>query len=300
MKNLIDVGKHQQDARIALLARQVVDRDYSRKRIMNEIDRQFIDISRRERELVLHRIVRKCYESVLEADHRQPVRNFKVFLQSRDSYLSPESMNSCFAVKICVFLVRCVAENLYRFTADGCLESGFYEYCMEKLVDSGIPGEVEDAETLLIHLKQAVIMLRSAGVIENASGCAVIAESLPDADHLYAFLFTAFWNRTKWDEIFPSIPGAAKELKRNRNILIDLILRKRGAFTIDTAAAEFFEMTGFGRRNDIYLVSFLDFYFFTWLRHFGLVSFRERSDSDPVQAYITPIGRSFLRKLHNA
>ena len=59
----------------------------------------------------------------------------------------------------------------------------------------------------------------------------------------------------------------------------------------------FFQKTGLGRLNDNYAISFIDFYFFTWLSHFGIVNYIEGDETDPVVIELTSHGKLFLNYL---
>ena len=107
-------------------------------------------------------------------------------------------------------------------------------------------------------------------------------------------LFNAFWNLVRWEDIFPSDPESARELKITRNILKDLVLRHYGAVSLNDIANEFFDMTGFSTPNDLLVISFLDFYFFTWLRHFGMIRYSNGTEIAPVRITVTDTGRTFL------
>ncbi len=300
MKNSIDVGRHQRDTDINRLAMLAIDKGYSREKIMTEIDRIFLNISSRDKRAMLNSVVQKCYENVWESDNRQPSRNYRGLSRESGNVMEMKDMNSCFAVSLCEHLIDCVNSNTFKLTSDGCFGEDFYAYCTSGLSEKVACEEVEDDEVLVINMKQAAAMLRCAGVIVNNNGIARAADILPNKDHVYLLIFTAFWNRIKWEDIFPSIPTAARELKRTRNILIDLLMRQRGVFSMDAVAEEFFELTGFGRKNDLYLISFLDFYFFTWLRYFGLVGYSDDRDDDAVHLYLTEHGKKFLKHLQSA
>jgi hypothetical protein len=143
------------------------------------------------------------------------------------------------------------------------------------------------------------MMLREAKVIVKSGGFAVICDDAYAARGLYAVLFISFWNMVRWEDLFPSIPDAAHELRCSRGILIDMMLREDGPVRIDDMTRRFFDMTGFGGRGDIYLISFIDFYFYAWLHNFGLIEYDDNGAEVSVHLRLTEHGRRFLRCLQS-
>jgi hypothetical protein len=114
---------------------------------------------------------------------------------------------------------------------------------------------------------------------------------------IYFRLLDAFWNRVDWKDIFPSDPESAEELWHNRFILRDLLTRQLESGNLVEIANEFFEITGFASRGDVFQISFLDFYLITWLRHFNILSMNEDSGDDAVYLSCTDFGQRILKSL---
>jgi hypothetical protein len=87
---------------------------------------------------------------------------------------------------------------------------------------------------------------------------------------------------------------------KTKHILIDMMLNAPGGVTVDTIANEFFRFTGFGVEGDLYMISFLDFYFFAWMELFGIVRYARKRHHDAVSISITEHGRRFLQLLQKS
>lgn len=200
----------------------------------------------------------------------------------------------CCAVRLAEFIIVTVQENIFPIDGDGRFSEGFYRLCMSRADECGLSEEIGDRDLVEIYLKQTVVMLRAAGILENDKRIARITEQDLSRHRLYSLLFQAFWNDVGWEDIFPSDKEMAVELKRNRYFLADLIL-KQSIVQLGSIANEFFELTGFSGRNDLFAISFLDFYFFTWLKNFGIIRYLESDCSAPVSIQVTERGRKFMK-----
>lgn len=300
MKMRSDVAKHRQNKTINLLARQVIDNDFSRDRVLDEIERMYVNITGIEKERLLSRVVERCYDEIWSTRYKMPPRNTKGFVAEYGEHVSEKQMCRCFAVRLCGSIIDCIRRNSFTSSRGGILDPAFYDCISNDLLETDMHREVADAELLLIYIKQAVIILKKAGVIETAGGVVSINDAAANGGSFYVLLFSSFWNRVRWESIFPSNPDAARELKKNKSILVDLMMRHRGVFNIESVANTFFDLTGFGTRNNMFLISFLDFYFFSWLRHFGLIEYVDSADHSPVSMYVTDQGKNFFRCLQSA
>ncbi len=72
-------------------------------------------------------------------------------------------------------------------------------------------------------------------------------------------------------------------------------MRQKGKFRLDTVANEFLVATDIGKKNDLYLISFLDFYLFAWLSHFGIINYIAGNDCEPVIIELTEFGGRFVK-----
>lgn len=200
----------------------------------------------------------------------------------------------CFAVRIAAFIIDAVENETVTMTARGLLPASFFTRCRELLEGSDLAREVGDEDCLIIYLKQTAAMLRAAGIVARDGGNAVVKYRPESGEVLFECLFKAFWQDVPWERIFPSDTAAAGELQKNRNILKDILLRHHSRVRLDLVANEFFDLTGFCTPNDLFMISFLDFYYFTWLRHFGCIRYLRQSLEAPVCIQVTEAGRKFL------
>lgn len=217
-------------------------------------------------------------------------KNYAVIAAIIDDDPFQINLPDCFASRLCGFLIEQIQNTRFTMGTDNRLCPEFYEFCTQKITSTEMYAETTDLDLLTIYIKQAVIILKKARLLINRNGCAAISEKEYYKGNLYVHLLTSFWNKVKWEDIFPSIPEAARELKRSRTILVDLCTKRIGYFPLSSVANEFFELTGFGNSNDFYLISFLDFYFFTWLKHFGIIRYIDERNSRQVKIAVTEPG----------
>jgi hypothetical protein len=213
---------------------------------------------------------------------------------SRENLQTDPDMNGCFAVRLALFLVETISSKTFTLNAKGCFSRGFYRYCLESATRAGLADEINDPELMIIYIKQCLRLMDSTGILSRKGRRARINTGETSSATIYHRLFNAFWNATPWEDLFPSDTESARELKIVRGILKDLLLRRHGAVNLGSMANEFFEMTGFGNRNCLFKISFLDFYFFTWLSHFGMVRYLTEGDLAPVRIIVTDSGRKSL------
>ncbi len=295
MKNSLDAVRHQRGKEINVLARLVVEKDFSMERVKREIELLWPGRTGRDREHFLSMVIEKCHENVWPVKGKASRTRQRAFIVDSDHYAAGQSINRCFAMRLYTGIMESIEEYGSAGSGDQLLSEAFYRRCAAGLLDEAPLREKDDPELMVICLKQMVIILKSAGFIRNEGGVWRVSGG-PAQDSPYERIFASFWNHVRWEDIFPSIPDAAIELKRNRGILLDIMMRRSGSFRIDSIAREFFDLTGFCGSDDIVLISFLDFYFFSWLEHFALLEY-EDSKEGPVTARITGHGRRFLTQL---
>jgi hypothetical protein len=211
--------------------------------------------------------------------------------------ISGTGINNCFAVRIATLIIDLISNGDFTLTKSGGLKKIFYRLCLEKSLDEHIIDENDDRELFTIYFKQCIHLLRVCGILKKSAGIAVIDENKASFNGLYIKLFRAFWMDAGWEAIFPSDIHAARDLQENKNIIKDLILKHCGKTRLDAIANEFFEMTGFTFQNDLMMMSFLDFYFFTWLKHFNLIQYANDSQYAPVCISVTDSGRKILNSI---
>lgn len=206
--------------------------------------------------------------------------------------------SSCFAVRLARLLIGIVKNNSYK-TGKGCsFNNDFYKKCSLAVHSCELREEVDDEELIAIYIKQTMQLLRVSELVFARKGTAMVSEPDVSDERLFIKLFLSFWNEVNWEDIFPSDPDAAVDLKENRSFIRDILLRHSSRVKLSDIANNFFNMTGFAALNDIMQISFLDFYLFTWLKHFGLIRYIENSRSNPVYVELTEFGRIFLSNLY--
>jgi hypothetical protein len=211
--------------------------------------------------------------------------------------ISEKVLNSCFAVRLARFLTEVISSNKFSLTRSGCFKQDFYNLCLARASEHLLTQEMHDTELLIIYMKQCLLLLRLCGILMNDGGYAKICEQEISGSSLYFRLFRAFWDQADWEVLFPSDADSARELKKSKNILKDLVLNHHGSTRLDSVINEFFDMTGFSRGNDLVMISFLDFYFFTWLNHFSMIMYAHAPVHAPVCISVTEAGRKILNSV---
>ncbi len=199
---------------------------------------------------------------------------------------------SCRALTLAKEIINTI-RNENVISKKGLLPESFYSNIAIKLIES---SDDNDRELIIIHLKQTVLILKSAGIIITEKNKASISGGSVNDEVLYNVMFNSFWNITSWDKIFPSNEESARELHRNRNIFKDLIL-KSGKSSISKTANDFFDLTGFADNNDMFHISFIDFYLITWLSHFGIIRLSSENLNSPVLIELTERGNLLLNSI---
>ncbi len=296
MKNTSDVDTHRVALEINFIAKNAVDREISKDMLKKEIEHKFNSYSPSDRHLIFNRVMQECYQQVWLVQ-APPVSSaqFDIRLVREPSSLQQheKKMKKTFAMQLAEFIISRVESGSHQLDEEDRFTDGFYNSCATELSNEDFAGPVDD-ELLLIYVKQLVIILRESGLLKNDRGRACIQGS-GSSSELYKKLFDGFWNRCKWEDIFPSAPGAAAEIQKIRSIFIDLLSKSNDGVAVEDIANEFFEMTGVAGLNDTFFISFLDFYLFTWLNHFGVLHYRYSGAHEPVSISMSDFGRWFLK-----
>ncbi|MBN2158146.1 MAG: hypothetical protein JW807_02035 [Spirochaetes bacterium] len=211
-----------------------------------------------------------------------------------ESYLA---INNCFAVRLSLFLIELISEKKFHLSKKGTFTRSFYRHCTEKASETGLTREINDDELFIKYVRQCIYLLQITGILRLTKAYGVINREAVSEKTLYGRLLHAFWNEADWEEIFTSDPESAKELKINKCILKDLLLRHYCAIYVQNIANEFFDMTGFCSRNNLFMISFIDFYLFTWLKHFGMLRYVDEPPNAPVRIAVTEAGRNILSSI---
>ncbi len=226
--------------------------------------------------------------------HLESISRFYNCLNAtKDDTSQHKDMDGCFAVRLALFLIETISSKPFPLDNDGCFGVDFYRHCMKSARD--LAGEINDPDLVIIYMKQCLRIMDSCGILLREGGFARINAPGASTATIFHRLFNSFWNSTPWEDLFPSDTESARELNAVRGVLRDLLLRRHGAVSIDTVANEFFEMTGFSSRNNLFMISFLDFYFFTWLKHFGMIRYSGGKNHEPVSITVTDRGRNSLK-----
>jgi hypothetical protein len=216
-------------------------------------------------------------------------------LRTGEGNTSDLDINSCFALRLAMYLIETISSGSVTLTRSGAFNRSFYICCIESAAVSELAGEISDPELLVIYIKQCLHLLKASGIVRCNGSRAAVDPAATSKRTVYFRLFNAFWNNCRWEDIFPSDTASARALSDNKDILKDLLVRHEGAVRLDGVANEFFDMTGFCNKNDLFMISFLDFYFFTWLNHFGMIQYSEGRETSPVHITVTGTGRKILK-----
>ena len=206
--------------------------------------------------------------------------------------LDSSSLFSCFALRVADFMINFSGGKKYALSPKNGLPESFYRKCLEAARNAGEMVDVPDDSILIISMKQMMHILRSAGIAKIENGKAFMEPCLINGQARYFLILDAFWNMVKWRDIFPSDIEAADSLMRDRTIMTDIMLRRGNKIEINDLTNEFFDMTGFAAMNDIYAVSFIDFYMFFWLKNFNIINYYNAGGKIFIE--VTGIGKKLL------
>jgi len=238
--------------------------------------------------------------SEISIDSFSTINNYYELISGNESNSTEFDLSGSFAVRLSRYLIDIICTSPFSVSKGDRFGDDFYIECMKVLDGSGLMEEAGgDGEILVIHLKQMVQIMRECGIISSSNGTAIVSDKGISNRSLFFKLLNSFWNDVDWADIFPSNPDTAKELKTDRNILKDLLLRYSGRFELNTVSNEFFELTGLASKNDMLTISFLDFYLLTWLKHFNILSYYESTGNSPICVELTEGGKRLLASINN-
>lgn len=301
MSEIFGLRKHQLNKEINYIARKVVDCDYSKDMVRNEIEKKFCSVSRNEQDFLFDTVLEKSYQYVWAVDGTFRLSHFGRMDHdySAEALLTIQerTVKDSLAIRLFEFLTGVINSETFALAHGGRFCDEFYDNCIDRIAATDIPQSVEDHELLLIYLKQTANMLRNTRFFSIDGGVPRVNITDVSCTEIYLEFFTSFWTRVKWDDIFPSNPAASRDLMKSKHILVDVLLNSGNKAELNFIANEFFTMTGFGLRDDLLLISYLDFYFFTWLSHFGIVKYCRCGNADPVSLRLTQHGKRFLQQL---
>lgn len=217
-------------------------------------------------------------------------------LLSRNSTEFDTSIINANIIYLSGLLINELGSRKFTANCSGSLCEEFYESCLESMIESNLLEISEDPELVVIYLKQLMEIFRASGLMSLKNGFYYMQQSVLSQKSFYEEIFTAFWEKTSWVNIFPSMPDAAKAIHSNRSLLAEL-LTTDDIITLTDFCNSFVQKSGYGKLNDIYFISFVDFYLFTWLRHFNMLEYLPVKSNSVVAVRLTPLGKAFIQKL---
>ncbi len=204
------------------------------------------------------------------------------------------NIKDCYALKLAEAITDRISSGEVSTDKDGFFGEEFYT----DLASSLKGGEPQSDEELTeIYLKQMMNIMKSCGLVKIEKRKAVISDKGISRDKFYFKLLKSFWNETDWKEIFPSSPDAAQKLFENREIFTGFLEEFYTKVSVEDLANDFFEMTEIAQGNDFFMISFLDFYLLTWLRHFGIIDYNTSNGSEVVLIMLNDFGREIIKIL---
>ena len=230
-------------------------------------------------------------------DSFKAATNYYHTLSFAEKDYSNSEMFDCPALRLCRFLLAEIRSECPMQGRDCYLSESFYLKCARRIRETDLSKDMPDWDTLLIHLKQMANILQAGSVLHVRNGMITVRDGAESGTDLYHLLLTTLWDRVPWEHIFPSDPLAARNMQRNRSVMRDILLGWHHCVPVESVANEFFCRTGLSVKNDLFHISFLDFYLFSWLRNFDIIKYLPSVESAPVAIEITERGRKILSLL---
>jgi hypothetical protein len=175
---------------------------------------------------------------------------------------------------------------------ENVLPEFFYNEIAETLIT-----ENDDKELCIINLKQTANIMKSGEIILFKDNIPYIPENFQNRESLYCRLLEAFWNETEWEEIFPSSPKDASKLYEKRNVFVELLFGFYTEVSVEDISNDFFEITGIAKKNNYFMISFLDFYLITWLNYFGIIDYTDKKNRGIIYISLEDYGREIIKRI---
>ena len=204
------------------------------------------------------------------------------------SSVRSDEYKSSFAYRMTSVILFVVEREGCQCDTDNCCVESFYSSCVARYC--ALYSDISDRELLVIFAKQIMIMLKQSGSVSVSNGR--ISANGAAVESLYAAMFSAFWNGVPWARLFPSMPQLAEILQEDRYILVELLSSHEGLFRVEDVARDYYSIMSVSCDDMLLYVSFLDYSFFSWMSHFGII--RYSGEEGNVSAEITAWGRNFL------
>ena len=201
-------------------------------------------------------------------------------------------IKDCYALTLANAISNKLSSENIVADKENSLSESFYNEIAETLT-----CENDDKELCIINLKQTANIMKNGRIILFEDNIPYISENFQNRERLYCRLLEAFWNETEWSEIFPSSPKDASKLYEKRNIFAELLLGFYTDVSVEDISNDFFEIADFAKKNDYFMISFLDFYLITWLSYFGIVDYTEKKNNRIIYISLKDYGREIIRRM---
>jgi len=226
-------------------------------------------------------------------DRFETINRFYSSLEGDDTRYQM-NIKDCYALKLAEAIKEKILSGDTSTDKDGSFGDRYYT----EIASSMESDESQiDEDLIVIYLKQMMNIMKSCGLVKIDKRKALIADSSIAGEKLYFKLLKSFWNETDWSVIFPSSPEAAAKLFTNREVFIGFLEEFYTKVSVEDLSNDFFEMTEMASANDFFMISFLDFYLLTWLRHFGIIDYITSSNSEVVHIMLNDYGREIIKIL---
>ena len=227
----------------------------------------------------------------LSFNYFESINRYYSTLHNTDSTFSIP-VNDCFALQLAEVITEKITTERILINRDKSFNAAFYDQLADSIKNT---SQVNDSELLVIYFKQMVNIMRAADLISDRNGQAFITEIFTGREKLFPVLLRSFWNDCDWRIIFPSSPEAAEKIHDNREAFLELLMGAITEISVEEIAADFFSATGICETNDYFMISFVDFYLLTWLKHFGIIEYEIKGDHDIVLVTVNDYGRKVLK-----
>lgn len=204
------------------------------------------------------------------------------------------NIKDCYALKLAEAIKERILSGDVSTDKDGSLSDRFYS---ELALSVEADDAQKDEDLTVIYLKQMMNVMKSCGLVKIEKRKAFLPEKDLSREKFYFKILKSFWNETDWGAIFPSSPEAAVKLFSKREVFIGFLEEFYTKVSVEDLANDFFEMTEIAETNDFFMISFLDFYLLTWLRHFGIIDYNASSNSEVVHIMLNDYGRKIIKIL---
>jgi len=197
---------------------------------------------------------------------------------------SPLNFEECFAVKFTNIILEKIQQKKRDVSDKYFFDSQFYEEIVKST-------STKDKELLLIFAKQLVHILNAGDFLDYNDN---FIKVLNKGEHIFFKLFSSFWHKTNWQDIFTSDKNLAKNIHKNRSLFVNMLLQYKNPININRFINAFFDEIDSNKTGNLLDISFIDFYLLTWLKHFGIIEYIQNSYFSPILFEVTAKGKKIL------